>query len=439
MKTIHICMATCLALLALCGCANDDPATHDLSAPIVVDHVYPTSGGAGSEVIITGENFSTDPTQITVKVGNTPVTVLNSDMNNIVVIIPKKMGSGQFEISIAGREPVASPETFAYTYSATVSTLAGTGEAGYREGLASEAQFHFSDSDAGGWRKGAICVDGEKNVYVSDIMNYCIRKITPDGEVSNVIGSPGSIGTDDGTGNSARINSVYGMDCDAEGNIWLADVSSWGLRKITGRTVVTVGSCPCEPWYVSIDRANGYLYVSSQGGRAIYRCALPKDGETPSFEAVATGETYSGVAVAPDGSIYVGNVDTHQINRFVRNGSEWTKEIIAGTGTAGYVNDSFEMAQFSWPRGMEFDGAGDLFVAGNGTWDGGVNADQSIRRLNMADRTVSTVAGSGTAGYVDGSGVAAAFSGPQDLAIDDDGVIYVFDKMNNVVRKIIFE
>ena len=57
----------------------------------------------------------------------------------------------------------------------------------------------------------------------------------------------------------------------------------------------------------------------------------------------------------------------------------------------------------------------------------------------MADGEVLTVAGSGTAGYVDAFGTAAAFSGVMDLTIDRDGVIYLFDKKNNAVRKIVYE
>lgn len=57
----------------------------------------------------------------------------------------------------------------------------------------------------------------------------------------------------------------------------------------------------------------------------------------------------------------------------------------------------------------------------------------------MADRTVETIAGSGTPGYMDGVGNATAFSDPQDVAIDGNDVIYVFDRENNVIRKIIYE
>ena len=80
-----------------------------------------------------------------------------------------------------------------------------------------------------------------------------------------------------------------------------------------------------------------------------------------------------------------------------------------------------------------------MCIRDSGSWDVVGNADQSIRRLNMAERTVETIAGSGTPGYMDGVGNATAFSDPQDVAIDGNDVIYVFDRENNVIRKIIYE
>ena len=69
------------------------------------------------------------------------------------------------------------------------------------------------------WKKGSVCVDDDGNVYVGDCVNYCVRKITPDGTVTTLAGLAGNKGCIDGTGVQARFNGLYGMDCDAEGNI----------------------------------------------------------------------------------------------------------------------------------------------------------------------------------------------------------------------------
>ena len=117
----------------------------------------------------------------------------------------------------------------------------------------------------------------------------------------------------------------------------------------------------------------------------------------------------------------------------------WEAENLIGKGTSGYLNGSFEDALFTFPSDLAIDSNGDIYVAGNGAWDGGENLDQSIRLLDMTNRVVRLVAGGTQAGYVDANAGSAAFSGPQDLAVDKNGVIYVYDKKNNVIRKIVYE
>ena len=81
-----------------------------------------------------------------------------------------------------------------------------------------------------------------------------------------------------------------------------------------------------------------------------------------------------------------------------------------------------------------------MYVAGNGTWDGGsYNADQAIRYIDGGTFNVSTFAGSGSAGYVDAVGEAAAFDAPTGVAVDKNGTVYVLDKNNNRIGKIISE
>jgi len=87
---------------------------------------------------------------------------------------------------------------------------------------------------------------------------------------------------------------------------------------------------------------------------------------------------------------------------------------------------------------MGIDAAGNIYVAGNGTWDGGAyNPDQSIRYIDAATGRVSTFAGGGTAAFVNGIGQVAAFNAPGGVTVDKYGTVYVLDKNNNCIRKII--
>ena len=414
------------------SCKDDDG--HDAGSPVVVNRFYPTSGSAGTEILITGKNFSENPEDISVTLGNIPLKVLSCNMNNIMAIVPPKLGDGVLTVTVANREPVRTIEAFTYSFSAVVTTFAGSsnGEPGYQDGIGSEALFFFDGAKgdpAEDWRKGSICVDNDGNVYVGDCVNYCVRKITPDGTVTTLAGLAGNRGDVDGTGAQARFNGLYGMDCDAEGNIIMTDVFGWKIRKITPDGVVTtLGATDFEPWMLTVDKNNGDIFVSSNSG--IYKWT--KDGSTQ----IATGN-FRGLVLDKEGNLYGADQILNGIVKF--KAGTWEAETLTGKGTAGYLNGAFEDALFTYPCDLAIDSNGDIYVAGNGSWNGGENLDQSIRLLDMANRTVRLVAGGTQEGYVDANGSSAVFAGPQDLAVDKNGVIYVYDKKNNVIRKIVYE
>lgn len=121
---------------------------------------------------------------------------------------------------LAGCEPVWGPPS---PKVATVSTLAGSGEAGYAEGSGVEAQFNFPSG---------LAVDSAGNLYVADAFNHCIRKITPQGVVSTLAGN-GSSGYADGPGAQAQFNLPAGVAVDASGNVYVADEGNHCVRKIS--------------------------------------------------------------------------------------------------------------------------------------------------------------------------------------------------------------
>ena len=92
---------------------------------------------------------------------------------------------------------------------------------------------------------------------------------------------------------------------------------------------------------------------------------------------------------------------------------------LAGSGTPGYTDGTGTSAQFDYPSGVAVDGAGNVYVADQ--------VNHRIRKITTSG-VVSTLAGSGTPGYTDGTGTSAQFSSPTGVAVDGAGNVYVADQ-----------
>ena len=156
-----------------------------------------------------------------------------------------------------------------------VSIFAGSGVAGYADGIGTLAQFS-NPSD--------VEVDAEGNLYVSEHHGNRIRKITPAGEVSILAGSiDGTTGSTDGIGTAARFNNPTGIALDGAGNIYVADFSNNRIRKITSSGVVsTFVTGVTSPRKLEFD-AFGNLLVSLQNTGNIIR--ITPLGNISTFES----------------------------------------------------------------------------------------------------------------------------------------------------------
>jgi hypothetical protein len=118
-----------------------------------------------------------------------------------------------------------------------VSTLAGlAGSSGSEDGMGSAARFN---------NPNAVAVDSAGNIFVSDGSNSTIRKVTPSGSVTTIAGTAGMIGTADGNGSAARFNFNWGIAVDSGDNVFVVDSGNYTIRKITPAGVVTtLGGIP---------------------------------------------------------------------------------------------------------------------------------------------------------------------------------------------------
>ncbi len=215
-----------------------------------------------------------------------------------------------------------------------VTTVAGTGNYGTSNGAALASTFG---------NPTGIEIDDAGNLYVADHLTHLIRKISTNGTVTTIAGTPYIPGDQDGTGNQAQFWRPYGLTLDNDGNIIVADEWNHKIRKVTPAGVVTtiagtgvkgLANGPGAtatfnyPWDVTVDPAgniyvaDGYNYVIRKitpGGQVSSLAGTPQTSggvDGPALLATFSGAT----AVAweyDQGTIYVGDAYNHLIRRII--------------------------------------------------------------------------------------------------------------------------
>jgi sugar lactone lactonase YvrE len=269
------------------------------------------------------------------------------------------------------------------TPGAQVTILAGTGAVGSLNGAAATATFY--------WPSG-VAVNKQGNVYVADHSNNLIRQINiPTQTVTTLAGNRHTKGV---VNTSTFINNPTGVAVDGQYNIYVADYNS-----------------------------NLILEISSSGEEYTLAGTGLK-GSASGLNALASFWMPFGIAADQTGNVYVADLSNNLVREVSVSGLVST---VAGTGSAGSANGPFTGASFNSPSGVVLAPSGTLYVADS--------KNNLIRAINAAG-IVSTFAGSGTAGSTDGMGTAASFNGPTGIAVDMTGNLYVADQGNNLIRKI---
>jgi mucin-19 len=264
-----------------------------------------------------------------------------------------------------------------------VTTFAGDGTPGFKDGTGSGAQFNGPS---------AIVINSSGTLFVSDAGNHCIRRITSAGVVSTFAG--GVSGFADGIGINAQFNSPQGIAVDSLGNVFVADSGNHRIRSIT----------PAGQ-------------VSTLAGQSL-------SGTTDDLGTLAKFNTPTGLAIDSLRNLYVTDKNNHRIRKVTAQGGVST---LAGS-TSGFINDTGVAAQFNSPVGITIDSTGTLYVADTG--------NHRIRAVTSTG-VVTTLVGLSGSGNSNGSPSQAQFNSPYSITAGTTGVFYVADYSNHRIRKII--
>ena len=271
-----------------------------------------------------------------------------------------------------------------------ITTIAGTGIAGYNGDniLAINAQINAPNF---------IAIDYNNNIYISDNGNHRIRKIYYASGIITTIAGTGIVGY-----NGDNIYGPQQISFDGSGNLIFADLLNYRVRKI--------------------NFTNGIISTIAGTGVVGY------NGDNIPANTASIHNVY-GLAVDASDNIYLADGGNSRVRKIDNNGIITT---IAGTGVPGNSGNNVlaTSAQLGSPFALTLDLNNNLFIADNGV--------HTVRKVNLSTNIITTIAGTGVAGYSGDNSLStsAQLYHPLGVSCDVCGNVYIADNSNARVRKV---
>ncbi|HXM45514.1 MAG TPA: hypothetical protein VN924_30035 [Bryobacteraceae bacterium] len=305
-----------------------------------------------------------------------------------------------------------------------------------------------------------MAVDAQGNLYISASGLSMVLKVAANTGVVSIYAGNGlsTGGGDGGLAVGAALDYPAGLAFDAAGNLYIVDAYASNVRKVAPNGIITTvagdqgaggfagdggpatKALLTNPSGIAVDKS-GNLYIADTGNNRIRMVAASSGIISTIAGSSTTGLTGDGgPAVNATFTLPGGLAIDASGNLYIADQNNWVIRrisggiitTVAGTGKPGYSGDNGQAtkAMLGGPQGVAVDASGNLYIADTG--------NQRIRYVNVSG-AITTIAGTGVNGFSGdgGAATAATFSTPVEVAVDASGNVYVADLYNNRIRRFV--
>lgn len=431
-----------LMILISLSCKDDGTTSplvklHDPSKPIEVTSFSPAVGGAKSKILLDGDNFGTDASQIKIYFNNKEGAVISSSGKRIYAIVPRLPGDNPVIKVVIGDNSATYNDTFHYIPQAQVTTVTGNGTKDYLPGPLDQAHVYgkYLDLDAEGnvfmsWRDGGtfgVCRISEKENLVATLyeaLNTTDRVLYANG--LTVDRATGIL-----TASHESVPEVFFSFDPRE---------AWNPRQRNAN--FSTSDYASIVWadryanFVTFSSYDNHLYTRFRDGK-IARINPDTYAATIIHQGPVGSQYGQGINPVKPWELYItlhsnAPVEFRQgISMLDLRDLDSGFKRLNAPGGSGFRDGPLEDALFNYPKDIKFDPDGNMFVADYG--------NHCIRMVS-ADGVVTTVAGQpNNAGMKDGGPAESLFRNPWGVAVSELGEIYIADWGNARIRKLVIE
>lgn len=443
-----------LSVITFISCKDEENGNrgHDPNKPIALTTFSPDSGRISEMVLLDGENFGTDPSQVKVFFNTKEAAVINSTGSRILALVPRLPGDTCVLSVEIGDQRKEYADPFRYKIAASVTTLAGNGNnpgdnPDYSVGLdrillrpvyiGIDKDFNIFVSIRDGNLLRLNVAENSATVVATAVQGYSLRCAPIANPQTNVLQTGAE-------GDENRDRFCF-MDPKTGWIPKLYFIKEWdrGLNTSTGKEydLPTNGT----HYHCLLCEADGNYYTRYNSGELVR--IDPKTWKATIVGMTPSGTAY-GAAMHPinttefwfaygegDGgnnlnSLCKVDVTDSTVGSDGVNLASFTK--LSGAINGGHRDGPLSTAQFKNPRGISFDSDGNLYI--------GDSQNRCIRMVNTTTMMVETMIGiPEQSGFKDGSKDDALFNDPHGLVVDAEDIIYVSDYSNFRIRRIAIE